>query len=116
QKRWSMDDLCKLLEWNNTPPPTFARVNTLKTDVEKLAAAWEKEEVRFIAGLFDWVGPDLTFKLESHPPLGELRSFQDGLFYVQDPSTLLAVNVLDPQSGEAILDLCAAPGGKTTVI
>ena len=39
---------------------------------------------------------------------------QQGLFYVQDPSTLLAVRELDPQPGEAVLDLCAAPGGKTT--
>src|SRR5690606_7851481 len=34
----------------------------------------------------------------------------------QDPSTLLAVRELDPQPGEAVLDLCAAPGGKTTYI
>jgi 16S rRNA (cytosine967-C5)-methyltransferase len=39
-----------------------------------------------------------------------------GQFYVQDPSTLLAVDVLDPQPGEAVLDVCAAPGGKTTYI
>jgi 16S rRNA (cytosine967-C5)-methyltransferase len=45
-----------------------------------------------------------------------LGSFQDGWFYVQDPSTLLAPAVLGPQPGEIILDLCAAPGGKTTLI
>ena len=45
-----------------------------------------------------------------------LRSFQQGLFYIQDPSTLLAVAELDPQPGESVLDLCAAPGGKTTYI
>jgi 16S rRNA (cytosine967-C5)-methyltransferase len=38
------------------------------------------------------------------------------LFYVQDPSTLLAVRELDPQRGESVLDLCAAPGGKLTYI
>jgi 16S rRNA (cytosine967-C5)-methyltransferase len=38
------------------------------------------------------------------------------LFYVQDPSTLLAVRELDPQPGESVLDLCAAPGGKLTYI
>jgi len=35
---------------------------------------------------------------------------------VQDPSTLIAVDVLDPQPGESVLDMCAAPGGKTTYI
>ncbi len=58
----------------------------------------------------------LIFRLESHPPLAELRSFQEGCFYVQDPSTLLAVRELGPQPGESVLDLCAAPGGKTTFI
>src|SRR4030095_15491202 len=58
----------------------------------------------------------LVFELESHPSLATLPSFQQGLFYVQDPSTLLAVRELDPQPGEAFLDLCAAPGGKTTFI
>jgi len=45
-----------------------------------------------------------------------LLSFQQGGFYIQDPSTLLAVRELDPQPGETILDLCAAPGGKLTHI
>src|SRR5439155_5900284 len=44
----------------------------------------------------------------------ELPSFQQGLFYVQDPSTLLAVRALQPQPGETVLDFCAAPGGKLT--
>jgi 16S rRNA (cytosine967-C5)-methyltransferase len=45
-----------------------------------------------------------------------LPSFQQGWFYVQDPSTLLAVSELDPQPGESVLDLCAAPGGKLAYI
>ncbi|MEK7782040.1 MAG: RsmB/NOP family class I SAM-dependent RNA methyltransferase, partial [Verrucomicrobiota bacterium] len=51
-----------------------------------------------------------------HPPLTTLESFRQGWFYIQDPSTLLAVRELDPQPGETILDLCAAPGGKATFI
>ena len=64
----------------------------------------------------DWLDENLVFELKSHPPLATLPSFQHGLFYVQDPSTFLAVSELDPQPGETILDLCAAPGGKTTYI
>jgi 16S rRNA (cytosine967-C5)-methyltransferase len=51
-----------------------------------------------------------------HPAFSQLASFQDGWFYVQDPSTLLASQELDPQPGENVLDLCAAPGGKTTLL
>jgi len=64
----------------------------------------------------DWTDENLVFELKSHPPLTTLESFRWGWFYVQDPSTLLAVRELDPQPGETILDLCAAPGGKTTFI
>jgi 16S rRNA (cytosine967-C5)-methyltransferase len=116
EARWNAGVARKLFQWNNTPPVTFARANTLKGTVEQLAAIWEKEQVRFIPRQFDWVKGDLVFELETHSSLATLPSFQQGLFYVQDPSTLLAVALLNPQPGEAILDLCAAPGGKTTFI
>ena len=64
----------------------------------------------------DWTGENLVFELKSHPPLNSLASFRDGWFYIQDPSTLLAPGELGAQPGETILDLCAAPGGKTTFI
>jgi 16S rRNA (cytosine967-C5)-methyltransferase len=114
--RWGAIAAVQLFEFNNTPPPTFARVNTLKTDVHRLATHWEREGVKFAHRSWDWTGEGLVFQLESHPPLATLKSFKHGHFYVQDPSTLLAVHELDPQPGEIILDLCAAPGGKTTFI
>ena len=64
----------------------------------------------------DWLDENLVFELKSHPPLNSLASFRDGGFYVQDPGTLLAPRELGAQPGETILDLCAAPGGKTTFL
>ena len=110
------DNARTLLEWNNTPPPTYARLNRLKATAESLAQRWEAERVLFTPRNWDWTETDTVFDLRSHPPLGSLASFQEGLFYVQDPSTLLAVRMLAPKPGEAILDACAAPGGKTTYI
>src|SRR5687767_1691122 len=43
--RWGEMDSRRLMEWNNQPPPTFARVNTLKTDAERVTAAWKDEGV-----------------------------------------------------------------------
>jgi 16S rRNA (cytosine967-C5)-methyltransferase len=106
----------QLLEWNNTPPPTFARVNTLKTDAARLVARWREEGVEYDFITRDWTGENLAFELKSHPQLNALPSFRDGWFYLQDPSTLLAPRRLGAQPGETILDLCAAPGGKTTFI
>jgi len=123
-----------LLAWNNTPPKTFARANALKfrgrategvqpsratnplqmTDAGDLLTRWRDENVEYDFFTADWTGENLAFELKSHPPLAGLGSFRDGWFYLQDPSTLLAPVMLDPQPGETILDLCAAPGGKTT--
>ena len=51
---------------------------------------------------------------DARPGLSPLH--EGGLFYLQEPSALSAVSVLDPQPGERVLDLCAAPGGKSTQI
>jgi 16S rRNA (cytosine967-C5)-methyltransferase len=116
QQRWGLDRTAQLMAWNNTPPRTFARVNTLKTDPAKLLVQWRDENVEYDFVRQDWFEENLVFELKSHLPLNRLPSFQQGLFYVQDPSTLLAVHELGPQPGESVLDLCAAPGGKLTFI
>jgi 16S rRNA (cytosine967-C5)-methyltransferase len=116
QARWGAARTAQLLEWNNTPPSIYARLNLLKTDFAALAAAWRQEGVEFLEQQWDWTGRNVMFELKSHPPLPQCNSFQRGFFYVQDPGTLLAVNELDAQPGENILDLCAAPGGKTAYI
>jgi len=116
QKRWGEVRAAQLMEWNNTPPKTFARVNTLKTDPGQLLAQWREEDVEYDFVRRDWLDENLVFELKSHPPLTRLPSLRQGRFYVQDPSTLLAVSMLDPQPGETVLDLCAAPGGKLTAI
>jgi 16S rRNA (cytosine967-C5)-methyltransferase len=142
QKRWGAERTAQLLEWNNTPPKTFARINTLKfrkgefhesqifpensgrrvtppsefKDASDLLARWRDENVEYDFVRRDWLEENLAFEMKSHPPLSSLASFRDGWFYIQDPGTLLAVCKLGPQPGETILDFCAAPGGKTTFI
>jgi 16S rRNA (cytosine967-C5)-methyltransferase len=135
QKQFGQEKTWQLLESNNTPPKTFARINTLnfgKTaaaaderrvrrgvpekvrEIGDFLAFWRDEGVEYDFISRDWTGDGLVFELKSHPPLASLESFQKGWFYIQDPSTLLAVRELDPRPGEVILDLCAAPGGKAT--
>jgi len=128
RKNYGDEKTRQLLEWNNTPPKTFARVNTLKfrgtgetpvplpRDAGDLLARWREENVEYDFFTREWTGENLAFELKSHPPLNSLPSFRDGWFYLQDPSTLLAPALLGAQPGENILDLCAAPGGKTTFI
>lgn len=115
-RAWGRLETLRLLEWNSAPPPNFARVNTLKTNAETLLPRWREEGVDYDFVRREWLPENLVFELKSHPPLTSLPSFQQGFFYVQDPSTLLAVTTLAPEPGERILDLCAAPGGKLTFI
>ncbi len=114
QDKWGPDAAAKLMAWNNTPSKTFARVNTLKTTAEKLLPQWREENVEYDFVRHGWLEENLVFELKAHPPLAQLPSFKQGLFYAQDPSTLLAVRELAPLPGETVLDLCAAPGGKLT--
>ena len=104
------------MEWNNQPAPTCARVNRLLTDPQRLAKRWEDEGVESSPIDCDWASTGDLFHLHKHPPLESLGSFRDGLFYLQDPSTLLSISLLDPKPGQTVLDLCAAPGGKTCLI
>lgn len=61
-----------------------------------------------------WAAGAYFVEGEARPGLSPLH--EGGLFYLQEPSALTAVSVLDPQPGERVLDLCAAPGGKSTQI
>ncbi len=126
RKRLGEDKTFRLLEWNNTSPKTYARVNplkfgkdgpiTLEAAAAKLLPRWREENVEYDFFTRDWTGENLVFELKSHPPLASLGSFRDGWFYIQDPSTLLAVAQMAVRPGDRVLDLCAAPGGKTTFI
>lgn len=116
QERYGAEQTLKLLEWNNSPAKIFARANTLKIDPGKLLEFWRSDNVSYDFVFKDWLEENLVFEFKSHPPIDVMRSFKNGFFYVQDPSTLFAVDLLAPKPNERVLDLCAAPGGKTTYI
>ena len=115
-KRWGPGQTEALLAWNNSPAVVIARVNSLKTDAARLMELWQQESVTFQPVACDWAPDNTLFRLDSHPSLKNLPSFIQGYFYIQDASTLLAVRMLELEAGLRVLDLCAAPGGKTTYI
>lgn len=116
RKRLTPEELVTLMDQNNLPPSPYARVNSLRTDAAALRQHWATEGVVAEERTFPWATGETLFELKSHPSLATLPSFQRGDFYIQDPSTVMAVTLLDPQPGESVLDTCAAPGGKTTLI
>ncbi|BCU77550.1 16S rRNA (cytosine(967)-C(5))-methyltransferase RsmB [Luteolibacter sp. LG18] len=89
-----------LMEWNNQPAETFARINPLRPAPEEMPGTPVEGATGF-------------FKLEGAPPSALLAA---GQIYIQDPATRHSVELLDPKPGERILDACAAPGGKSFLI
>jgi 16S rRNA (cytosine967-C5)-methyltransferase len=94
------------------PPPTFLRVNKLKTtDTEMINLLWKRGvEAHFDDKLLH------CLVTRSAGALHSLPEFTQGLCHVQDRSSQLCANMLAAKPGERVLDVCAAPGGKSFVL
>ncbi|MCE9610583.1 MAG: 16S rRNA (cytosine(967)-C(5))-methyltransferase RsmB [Chthoniobacter sp.] len=98
------DATARLCAWNNQPAEVHVRANELRIPFAEL--------LRRLPGARPSPAHPLAIRVDQLP----LEAIAQGLCYVQDPSTLLACDLLDPQPGENVLDACAAPGGKTTYL
>ena len=111
QKNWPQqaDDL---LLANNQPPPMILRVNQYKTDrasyLQKLADCGVEAVASTIT--------DRAIILKQPVAVTVLPEFSEGFVSVQDTAAQLAAELLDVQEGHRVLDMCAAPGGKTAHI
>jgi 16S rRNA (cytosine967-C5)-methyltransferase len=112
-RRWlersSFEEALRLAFWFAGPAPLWLRCNTLRTDRETLMKALAD------AGLDAEKGTHpLSIRLRDHVPIRELPGFEEGWFAVQDQASMQPASAVNPQPGQSVLDLCAAPGGKTT--
>lgn len=96
-----------LAESLETPPVTF-RVNTLKTTAEELKDELEKNGIAA-----DFGKTENSLVIKGGTDITKLNAYKKGLFHVQDEASQRAIAVLAPKSGERMLDMCAAPGGKS---
>jgi 16S rRNA (cytosine967-C5)-methyltransferase len=93
-----------LCDWDNRPPPIYARINRLKVERNQFFRTYSS-----------------AHPVADHPWFAELKPFtrdpvKRGECYVQDPSTVIACQIAGAQPGERVLDACAAPGGKTAYL
>ena len=99
----------QLLESLSGRPKLFIRVNTLKTDKRSLKAALAEEGVV----CKDVPALENALELSNTGAIERLKAYRSGLFHVQDLSSQLCVGFLSPQPRDVMLDVCAAPGGKS---
>ena len=100
----------KMLEAFMQPAKITVRTNTQKCTPEELKDRLSQEGVTVEA----IEGISYAFALSGFDYLAGLGSFQDGWFYVQDISSMTVAHAADPKKGDYIIDVCAAPGGKSS--
>lgn len=111
--RWidehGLDDAAKLARHACGRPPLIVRVNLAKTDIASAMDSLTSEGAT--VGTHE---NGCSIVLEISKNFTQMQAFKEGLFQPQDPTATAVVNAMDIQPGMRVLDLCAAPGTKTT--
>jgi 16S rRNA (cytosine967-C5)-methyltransferase len=113
-KRWfgrlGAEETEKLLIANNERPHLAFRINRLKNEPASFLRSLELHQIAFQPSKY----LDYFVTMKSFPRIGQNELFKSGMFTIQDESAALPCLLLDAKPGERVLDMCAAPGGKTT--
>lgn len=102
----------KILEGYSQKRMVTFRVNTLKTSIEKVEEVLKNNNIEFEK--VSWSDVAYIVKNVREDTLKELEIYKNGEIYLQSLSSMLPPIVLEPKENTDILDMCAAPGGKTT--
>lgn len=109
QESYGKEKCEEILRAQNTPAPMTLRVNTLKTDMETMKSALEEANIPHHRSTLCKNG----IVLEKSTPIHNIPGYDEGLFFIQDAAAQRAIDRLEIKEGESVLDLCAAPGGKS---
>lgn len=99
----------KSLEAFLQPHPTSVQVDTDRISMEEITASLQAQ------GITVTQNPEIkrALFLSGYEALDEIEEFENGLLYVQDTASMLAVEMAAPKPGDTVIDVCAAPGGKS---
>ncbi|MCB0747306.1 MAG: 16S rRNA (cytosine(967)-C(5))-methyltransferase RsmB, partial [Ignavibacteriae bacterium] len=111
-KRFGEEETKKLLIANNNRPKHTLRVNQLKTNPEELKTLLDSVSLKYKPGTY----LQEYLELFSITNITNWEYFQKGYFSIQDESTGFSCKALDAKPGMKVLDLCAAPGGKSAFL
>ncbi len=114
QDRFDAETLFKLGFRFNAPTPPTLRINTLNASVETVQQMFADEGIACEVVTSTPQSEAQHIQLLSSTRIEKLPGYEEGFFVVQDATAMQASLLLNPQPGERVLDLCAAPGTKTT--
>jgi len=109
---YGKETINKIIEGYTKTRITTLRVNTSKTNVGEIQKELTNLGIRFKE--VTWNKTALVIENAREPELQELEMYQNGEIYLQSLSSMIPPIILEPKKGETILDMAAAPGGKTT--
>ena len=110
--RFGFAETQALCEFNNQPAPYTLRVNTLKGNRDDVLVQLQAQGVE--ARPVDLAPEGIVLEAAKGAEVSLRELLARGLLYPQQVSSMLAAHVLQPEPGSRVLDVCAAPGGKTT--
>ncbi len=108
-EQYGEDNTRKVLSTSIGKPPVYIRVNTIKTTTPDLIKTLAREKIK----AHPVEGMEHCLRLENLGDVEKSPSFKKGLYHVQDLSSQLCCQTLRPVVTETVLDVCAAPGGKS---
>ncbi|MBE2281626.1 MAG: 16S rRNA (cytosine(967)-C(5))-methyltransferase RsmB [Ignavibacteriaceae bacterium] len=111
-ERYGRQNAESLMHANNERPYLTLKMNNLKVSEGEFESLLDSVGLKFTKGVF----LKEYYKLNNLTNIKNWQYFQEGYFNVQDESAGIACKLLDPKPGERVLDLCAAPGGKSAFI
>lgn len=111
KKQYGQESTIKLMEASNSRPVLCIRVNLMKTTVEELSHLLSEKGMVVDKGRYS----DIVLYVSGSNIL-DLEEYKKGLFSIQDETSVLACQYLEPRPGDLVIDTCASPGGKTSAI
>lgn len=114
EKQYGAEKTKEIINGYQTKRKTTLRINTIKGNIEEIKNKLEKSKIEYEK--VPWSKEALIIKNADEKSIQEMEIYQDGKIYMQSLSSMLPPIILEPKEGIDILDMAAAPGGKTTQI
>lgn len=113
-KQYGIELTKKIIEGYSLNKKVTLRVNTIKSSKEEIQKELQNENIEFEN--VDWYKDAIIIKNSRETDLQALEIYKEGKVYLQSLSSMIPPIILEPKEGQDILDMCAAPGGKTSQI